>query len=476
MKEFLHYFTAFFDGSILIYVILIVSSYLILAVFSAKALIEYLREAKFLDAQQLMASPLAPSVSLIAPAYNEANTIVENVRFLLAIQYPNLDVIIVNDGSKDNTLQLMIDAYALVPVFMPVDAKIATKEVRQVYKSTKAVYSNLTILDKQNGGKADALNCGLNYSKAQYIACIDVDCVLSQDAVVKMIQPFLSGKVPCIAVGGVIRIANSCIIEDGRLISVRMPDNWLARFQVLEYIRAFLMGRMGWSKADGLLLISGAFGIFSREIALSAGGYDHNTVGEDMELIVRMRRYMIEKGLKYRVEFIPDPLCWTEAPATYKVLGRQRNRWMRGTIETLLQHKKMFFNPKYKILGMLSYPYWLFFEWLAPIIELVGLLYLFILVLLGQPNMLFSISMFVMVFAFALFMSTLAILFDEFTFFQYKRKRDVLRLVVVAILEPFIHHPMTVRWGIQGNIDFLKGKKSWGEMTRTGFATKKAKK
>lgn len=475
MKEFLNHFTWFFDGAILFYVILIISSYLILAYYSAKALIEYLRVSKFINPHELMASPLAPSVSLIAPAYNEATTIVENVRSLLAIQYPQLEVIIVNDGSKDNTLQLLIDAYDLIPSNQLVNYQIKAKEIRAIYKSKKSVYENLRVIDKANGGKADALNCGLNIAASEYIACIDVDCVLAQDAIIKMIQPFLTGSSPCIATGGVIRIANSCIIEDGRLVDVVIPGNLLARFQVLEYIRAFLMGRMGWSKADGLLLISGAFGIFSKDIAIKAGGYDHNTVGEDMELIVRMRRYMIERKQKYRVEFIPDPLCWTEAPSTYKVLGRQRNRWMRGTIETLLQHKVMFFNPKYKILGMLSYPYWLFFEWLAPIIEIVGLLYFFILVLLGQPNYIFSLSLFGLVYAFAIFMSTLAILFDEFTFYQYKRKMDVFRLLLVALIEPFVHHPMVVRWGIQGNMDFLRGKKSWGEMTRTGF-TKKEKK
>ncbi len=476
MKDFLTQFTWFFDGAILVYVILIISSYLILTYYSARALIEYLRKAKFLNPQQLMASPLSPSVSLIAPAYNEANTIVENVKSLLAIQYPQLEVIIVNDGSKDQTLQLLIDAYDLHAVPQPVNYRLKHQEIRNIYKSSKPVYHNLTILDKVNGGKADALNTGLNVATSDYIACIDVDCVLSQDAIIKMIQPFLSGKKPCIATGGVIRIANSCVIENGRLISVKMPDNLLARFQVLEYIRAFLMGRMGWSKADGLLLISGAFGIFNKEIAIKAGGYDHNTVGEDMELIVRMRRYMIERELPYRVEFIPDPLCWTEAPSTYKVLGRQRNRWMRGTIETLLQHKKMFFNPKYKVLGMLSYPYWLFFEWLAPVIEITGLLYFLILLMLGQPNYIFSMSLFGLVYAFAIFMSVLAIFFDEFTFYQYKRIRDVFRLLAAALLEPFIHHPMIVRWGIQGNIDFLKGKKSWGDMTRTGFGPKKATK
>lgn len=331
----------------------------------------------------------------------------------------------------------------------------------------------MIVVDKNNGGKADALNAGLNVCSGKYAACIDVDCVLSQDALLKMIKPFLETEKRMIAVGGVIRIANSCIVEDGYLKAVKVPDNMVARFQVMEYTRAFLMGRMGWSKADGLLLISGAFGLFDRFIAIEAGGYDHDTVGEDMELIVRMRRYMIERNEPYEVSFIPDPLCWTEAPSTRKILGRQRNRWMRGTIETLVMHKAMFLNPKYKVLGLLSYPYWFFFEWLAPLVEVFGILYFIIIAILGAPNWPFFFILFGLVYAFAMMMSMAAILFDELSYHQYKKFRDILKLIVASLLEPFMHHPFGVYWAITGNIDYFKGKKSWGEMTRTGFEIKK---
>jgi poly-beta-1,6-N-acetyl-D-glucosamine synthase len=471
MKQGLQIFTMIFDTLLLVYAISICSSYILLALVSASALIRYKRINRHTDYRELLASPFSPPVSLIAPAYNESLTIVENVRSLLSLQYPDLEIVVVNDGSKDDTLTKLIHNYDLEVVPYAFDAIIGHKPIRAIYKSKHAIYERLIVIDKQNGGKADALNSGLNVARGKYAACIDVDCVLSQDAILKMVKPFMESENRTIAVGGVIRIANSCVIEDGFLKAVRVPDNMVARFQVMEYTRAFLMGRMGWSKADGLLLISGAFGLFDKSIAIAAGGYDHSTVGEDMELIVRMRRFMIEQGERYEVSFIPDPLCWTEAPSTRKILSRQRNRWMRGTIETLLMHKTMFFNPKYKILGMLSYPYWFFFEWMAPVIESFGIVYFVLLALLGLPNWPYFFALLGAVYAFAMMMSMAAILFDELSYYQYTRFKDLAKLIVASILEPFIHHPMVVWWALQGNIDFIRGKKSWGEMTRTGFKT-----
>lgn len=466
-------FIFFLDLLLLIYTITICSSYVILAVVSATALVRYKRSNEYTDYREVLASPMTPGISLIAPAYNESMTIVENVKSLLSLQYPQLEIVVVNDGSKDDTLAKLIAKYELVEVPYSFDERLTHQEIRGIYKSKHAIYNRLIVVDKKNGGKADALNSGLNVCSGKYAACIDVDCVLSQDALLKMIKPFLETKKRTIAVGGVIRIANSCIIEDGYLKAVKVPDNMVARFQVMEYTRAFLMGRMGWSKADGLLLISGAFGLFDRTIAIEAGGYDHNTVGEDMELIVRMRRYMIERNESYAVSFIPDPLCWTEAPSTRQILGRQRNRWMRGTIETLLLHKTMFLNPKYKVLGMLSYPYWFFFEWLAPIVEVFGILYFILIATFGIPNWPFFFILLGLVYAFSMLMSMAAILFDELSYHQYKSFKDIVKLIFASMLEPFLHHPFGVYWAIKGNIDYFQGKKSWGEMTRTGFSPKK---
>jgi len=248
----------------------------------------------------------------------------------------------------------------------------------------------------------------------------------------------------------------------------------IAGFQVLEYSRAFILGRMAWSKINGLLLISGAFGMFNKELVIKVGGYNPETVGEDMELVVRMRRYMHDnKQGKYVVSFIPDPLCWTEVPDSLKVLGRQRNRWTRGTMQTLFIHKKIFLNPKYKLLGVISYPYWFFFEWLAPIVEVLGLIYFAILVMVGFVSWPFFLTLTALVYSFAFMLTLFSILYEEATFNAYKRKTDILKMIGLALLEPFIYHPMVVFWAIKGNISYLRGYTGWGKMDRTGFATRK---
>lgn len=444
-------------------------SYVILAIFSARALNFYLRKNKFISYEALLSSPNSPSVSLIAPAYNEEKTIVENIRSLLSLHYNNIEVIIVNDGSKDNSLQTMIDAYQLEKVNFAINQQIPGKPIRGVYKAKNPAYSKLIVVDKENGGKADALNAGINISNHDLITCIDVDCIIEQDSILKMVKPFIEEETRVIACGGVVRIANSCEIEDGRLIKVHVPTDMIARFQVIEYLRAFLMGRMAWAKINGLLLISGAMGMFDKRIAIACGGYDHQTVGEDMELVVRMRRYMAERNLKYQVTYVPDPLCWTEAPSDYKVLGRQRGRWMRGTMETLWTHRRMLLNPKYGVIGLLSYPYWLVFEWLAPIIEFLGLVYFGYLVATGFNTWHIFVFLLLAVYAFAILMSFLAFFYEEHTYQQYTGKRDTLKLMVAALIEPFVFHPRSAWWGFKGNIDKIRGVKSWGEMTRSGF-------
>lgn len=450
------------------------STYITLSIVSAIALRRYLRQNSYIDYNSIILAPLTPSVSVIAPAFNEEVTIVDNIRALLSIYYNNFEVIVVNDGSKDNTFQKINEAYDLEKVNYFFDYRIPCKRIRGVYKSKNRSFKRLTVIDKANGGKSDALNAGINISKNQLICCIDVDSIMEPDALLKMVKPFMEESTKkVIGTGGVIRIANSCIIESGLIGDIRLPREFLPRVQVLEYTRAFLMSRMAWGKLNGLLIISGALGMFDKEIVIKCGGYSPDTVGEDMELVVRMRRYMSENNMDYILKYIPDPLVWTEVPASLKMLGRQRNRWTRGTIETLVNHKILLFNPKYKMLGMISYPYWMLFEWLAPIIEFTGLLYFIILAVFGQPNWSFFFLLLAFVYSFAISMSTWAVLFEEMTFHKYKKKREVLNLVLTGLLEPIIFHPLTVYWSIRGNIDYLRGVRTWGKMERKGFKHKK---
>ena len=449
---------------------LIFTTYLVLTIFSAISLRKYLRKNSYVDYNTIVSSPLAPSISVIAPAFNESQTIEDNIRTLLSLYYNNFEVVVVNDGSSDNSMELMIETYELEKVNYFFDYRLPCERIRGVYKSRNRSFKKLTVIDKVNGGKADSLNAGWNARKNDLVVSIDADSIMEPDALLKMVKPFMEAKEKrVIGTGGVIRIANSCDISGGHINKVNLPKKFLPRAQVMEYTRAFLMGRMAWSELDGLLLISGALGMFDREVVIQAGGYHTNTVGEDMELVVRMRRYMTDKNLGYDVVYIPDPLCWTEVPTTLKVLARQRSRWTRGTMETLFTHRKLFLNPKYGKLGMLGYPYWLMFEYLAPIIEFFGILWFIFLAITGNLNWPFFLLLFGFVYFFAVSLSIWSVLFEEMTYHKYERKRDVFRLIGTAFLEPIFFHPMVMLMSIKGNLDKIFNRNSWGTMERKGF-------
>lgn len=441
-----------------------------IGIYALGAVLRYKKENTFTDYGIIASNPNAPAFSLIAPAYNEGMTIVENVRSLLSLYYHNLEIIIVNDGSKDDSIQKLIEAYELEPISFFVQGEIETKKIKSVYKSKNQALKKLIVVDKENGGKADALNVGINVSSGEYLVCIDVDCILEQDAILSLAKPFLKETdKKIIACGGVIRLANNCKIENGKVVEVNMPKTLLGRSQALEYIRAFVLGRMAWSRASGLILISGAFGVFDRKIVLACGGYDRNTVGEDMELVVRMRKYMEEKKEPYEVITIPDPLCWTEVPETKDILKKQRNRWMRGTMETLWKHRKLMFNPKYGKLGMISLPYWLLFEFLGPLVEFSGYIFFIIFLLLGIINWSFFTVLFAIVISTGFLFSIYGILVDLVSRQVYTKRKDFLTLIGVAFLEPFYFHPIVVKASVNGFIDYFKKSHSWGEMTRQGF-------
>ncbi len=463
-----------FQYGLLIYSVVLISFYIFIGVYSIREVKKYLYASRLFDPKDLAISSLAPSVSVIAPAFNESKSIVSNVRSLLSVYYENLEIIIVNDGSKDDSLERLIEAYELQKIPFYCNQRIKTQPILGIYKSTNPVFKKLIIVDKVNGGKSDALNVGINVSSNKLIVCIDVDCIMEQNAILKIIKPFLTtNTVPVVCSGGVVRIANSCVIENGILMKVNLPDSFMLRVQTLEYIRAFLLGRMAWSRLNGLLIVSGAFGAFDKEIAIQVGGYETRTVGEDMELVVRMRRHLEERKIKYRVTYIPDPLCWTEVPSDYKTLIKQRSRWMRGLVETLFAHRRIFFNPSYRVLGMLSYPYWFFYEFLAPIVESIGLFVFILFWMFGMIGWGFFFQLFIFIISFGYLFSAFAVLMEVLTYNQYKDRKDISRLVGSIYLEPFIFHFFVVFSSINGLIHLIQEKKGWGEMKRTGFENEK---
>lgn len=462
------------DSIFFVYGCMLFTLYLFNAILSILEFRKYSIKNKYVDYKAMLSFEKIPSVSVIAPAFNEEKNIVENVRSLTTLSYPDYDVIIVNDGSTDNTLQKLIESFDLIESSQAVDIQIYSEPIKKMYYSRNPIYSQLTVIDKENGGKADALNAAINVSNKDLFLAIDVDCMLETDAIEKMVKPFIEDhKYEVIASGGVIRIVNSCVIENGKVVEVKYPKNFWAKFQVLEYFRAFTLGRMAWSKVNGLLIISGAFGLFDRQRVINIGGYDRNTVGEDLELVVRLRRYMHEvEKKKYRVAFIPDPLCWTEVPEDFKTLFRQRNRWTRGAIDTIFKHRKMFLNPKYKLIGMISFPNWVLFEWLGPIIQFVGLIYFTFLAIFGFVDYRIFISLLVFVFVFSLMYSMFAIFFETYTFNKYRGIGFFFQSLFVIILEMLVYQPLNMIFSLSGHLDYYfrrKTHKVWGKMERVGF-------
>ena len=466
----------FFANIIFILTLIIFASYILLGIFSAISLRKYLRKNSYVNYNSLVLSPLSPRISIIAPAFNESKSIIDNVRTLLSLYYNNYEVILVNDGSTDDTFQKIKEAYDLVKVNYYFDYRIPCERIKGVYRSNNPSYNRLTFIDKNNGGKADSLNAGINISRSGLIVTIDADSIIESDSILKLVKPFLEEKdKKVIGTGGVIRIVNSCDVERGHIRQINLPDKYLPRLQVLEYTRAFLLGRMAWSHLDGLMLISGAMGMFDRETVIRAGGYSTKTVGEDMELVLRMRRFKSDEKEKYEVTYIPDPLCWTEVPSDLRSLRKQRTRWTRGLVESLWAHRKMLFNKKYGRLGLLSFPYWLLLEWLSPLVAFAGIVYTIFLAFTHSLNVPFFLLLFLFVYTVAISLSTWAVLFEEITFHKYRRKRDVLRLLATALTEPFFY-PVHTFFAVRGNIEAMRGKKGWGKAKRNGFEPRKKKK
>ncbi len=356
----------FYEIFMFYYATVLMFSYAVMVVLSILEIRKYMKRKSYSDLRSILTSPYAPGITVIAPAYNEGQTIINNVHSLLSLNYPKFEVVIINDGSTDHTLQKMIDEFDLIPVDYPYSEQIITQPVKQIYRSSNPAFFNLLIVDKFNGkSKADASNVGINIATYPYFLTTDVDCIIHKDTLLKLIKPFIEEQTRVIATGAAVRISNSCEVRNGFLVKVKIPNKYLPMFQELEYIRAFLLGRIAWSKINGLMLVSGALGMFDKEIAINAGGFDPKSFGEDIELITRMRIYMHNLKQKYKVRYIPESLCWTEGPSTLKVFSHQRSRWARGLAQNLWIHKNSLFNPRYGVFGMVAFPYWLFFEWLA---------------------------------------------------------------------------------------------------------------
>lgn len=454
----------------LIYLFLLNTTYLLVSFLSFRALRKYSRRLKSFSVDHLLGNfGGAPPITIVVPSYNEEETCVESIRSLLNLHYPDYEVLVINDGSSDKTLTRLIEAYDMeLTPRMPL-SNLKTAEVKGVYKSQ--ANSRLWLVDKANGGKADALNCGIDFCQTPLFSAIDADSLLEEDALLRVVRPFLENA-HTVASGGIVRIVNGCEIKNGVVTNVALPDSMVARFQVLEYLRAFLAGRMGWSELGGTFVISGAFGLFRRSVVVDVGGFDTTTVGEDMELIVRLHRHCREKKIPYDIAYIPDPVAWTQCPEDLQILSKQRDRWQRGLMETLLKHKKMFFNPRYGKVGMLAYPYYFLLEMLGPIIEVAGYASVIITLLMGMVSADFMFAFFLVAFIYGGVISIFSLVLEELTFRRYQRLGDLFGLIFTSMLESFGYRQLMSWWRFRGMMRrIFMGRTEWGEMTRKKFNT-----
>ncbi len=458
---------SFFNVFILSFFIAINLVYLSLLILSFLNIQRYRRRTENEQWRRIIRSPLTVPVSILAPAYDEQHSIVESVHSLLALEYANYEVIVINDGSRDDTLATLIEHFGLSAIPVQIDYAIACNSIRSVYRSPG--YPRLVVLDKVNGGKADALNAGINISANPLFCAIDADSVIEGNALLRVVRPFLERPDETVAVGGMIRVANGCVINRGQVKSIGLPASNLARFQSVEYLRAFLFGRSGWSQLGALLIISGAFGLFKRQIVVDVGGYRADTVGEDIELVFRIHRHLRDRGIPYRVEFLCDPVCWTEVPEDMRTLGRQRNRWQRGLMDSLRFHKEMLFNRRYGVIGMIGMPYFVIFELIGPIIEITGLIVVPLSFAFGFVNLPFFVLFLTLAILLGTMLSIASVILDDLSFQRFPRLSQVLRLVLYGLVENFGYRQLTLWWRVRGVIDYGRGKKSWGDMQRKGF-------
>jgi YaiO family outer membrane protein len=454
------------DLAILVYFLVLNSFYAALLILSIPEIWEQTRLAEDEDFQRLMQSDALPPITILVPAYNESATIESSVTAILTLEYRNYEVVVVNDGSKDDTMDRLRQAFDLYEIPRIYPEAIATKPLRALYRSRTR--SRLLVLDKENGGKADSLNAAINASRFPLVIAVDADTLIEPDALLRLTRPFLLGR-EIAAVGGTVRVANSCTVKDGRVTDARVPGKLIPGIQVVEYLRAFLFGRLGWNRLGGNLIISGAFGLFRKEWVMAVDGYRTSSIVEDLDLVVRMHRYLKQHRIKYEMPFIPDPVAWTEVPESFKVLSRQRERWHRGLIAATWQYKTMLFNPRYGRIGIFAMPFYAFGEMLAPVVELVGYVITALGLAFGLVNVTFALLFVLVAWGYGMLLSIWAVVLEEVSFRRYRRFGDLFRLLLFASLENFGYRQLTVFWRLKAFVNAWKGVHSWGDMTRKGF-------
>ena len=452
------------QGFFLFYFVALNLGYLLLNAFAIFELPREL-ETRLINALPRVHSGYEPPVSVIMPAYNEEATIAASVRSMLQLEYPELEVVVVNDGSRDGTLDTLRREFDLVPHPEAYWRRLEVKPVRGVYRSNR--FPNIRVLDKENGGKADATNAGVNAARYPLVCVVDADSILERSSLRRVLIPFLTDP-HTVASGGTVRIANGCEVRGGFLEAVGLPRKLLPLLQVVEYLRAFLFGRLGWQAMNAVPIVSGAFGLFRKDALLAAGGLRSDAIGEDMELVMRLHRLNRLAARPYRVAFVPDPICWTEAPESLKALRSQRTRWQRGLGESLAANRALLFHRRGGAPGWAMFPFLVAFELLSPLVELAGYLFMALGFALGfvEPGAFWAFLL--LAIGLGMMLSASALLLEEMSFHVYKRPAELLALAAAALIENFGYRQLIAAWRLHGLLQWAAGRRGgWGEMKRS---------
>ncbi|WP_254545510.1 glycosyltransferase family 2 protein [Halomarina pelagica] len=449
------------------YYLLVNGTYLLVHLAALFKLRDDLRDRRWGPMYQQFSSPFLPGVAVVVPAYNEAPVIVESVQSLLNLNYPDVEILVVNDGSDDGTLDRLASAFDLTALGSEPPLDVPTAPIRTVYRSRDA--DELLVLDKENGGKSDALNAGVWLTDQPLFCAIDADSIIERDGLLQVVQPFLEHPEETVATGGTVRVANGCRIERGQVHDAGLPSAALGRLQVVEYLRAFYAGRLGLDRLGGLLLISGAFGVFRTDVVREIGGYSTACVTEDFELVVRLHRRLVETGRSYRVHFVPEPVVWTEVPGTLSQLARQRARWYRGLVDTLWTHRTLFGNARYGRVGLFAVPAFLLVELLGPLIEGTGYVLVAVGLALGLVDPSFTATYLLVTIGLGLVLSWLGVYSEVWSFRRYDEPRQVLSLLAAGVLENFGYRQWKTFVAWRGLVEYLRGVESWGDLSRRGF-------
>ena len=445
-------------------------AYLAMLVIALKTSAQHQRRLESHRLNWFKDTPMTPPITIIAPAHNEEASIRVAIRNLLDLDYPQLEIIVVNDGSRDRTLEELRDEFRLRAVRVVYVAEVKSARVRGLYRSD--VDSRLLVVDKDPGGsKADAVNAGLNAATSPYVCVVDSDSVLERDALLRIMVPILEDPKRVVAVGGIIRVLNGSEIKNGQLRRVRLPRKSIEAIQVIEYLRAFLIGREAWAQGNMLTIISGAFGLFRTDLVRAVGGYRARAIGEDMDLVARMHRHLREKEADYEIRFVPDPMCWTEVPSDFRSLARQRARWQKGLLDVLWPNRDMLFRPRYGRIGCFALPYLWLFELFAPIMEVVGIATIILAASLSVLSREFFLQFMIFGYAFATVISIGSVLQEEITYKRYNDWKDVVRLVSYCFFEHFPYRQLHMIWRLQGLWQYLRGDHEWKPLKRKGLVS-----